>query len=224
MNDPAENSAEVRRFVGDELRLPAVGFCRTEDLAETIDERILPAVRELEFAIVLGHPLSNAVLDTIDDRPNLLYKHHYQQVNWRLDRAATELALFLELRSAKAMPIPASVIVDWENQRGHLCHRTAAITAGIGWRGRHGLVVTPQFGAQMRFATVLTNIPLPPCEPMENLCGDCTACISACPAGAISQQGCDVGKCFELLKEFSKMRGIGQFICGVCIKACEGGR
>jgi len=32
----------------------------------------------------------------------------------------------------------------------------------------------------------------------------------------------DFEKCFGLLKEFSKERGIGQHICGICVKACPG--
>ncbi len=216
------NTAKLFEFVGERCGLPLVGVAPTARLLCKIDDEILAVARKLDYAVVIGHPLSRAVLETIADRPNLIYKHHYQQVNWRLDRTELDIALYLQMLGANALPIPASVIVDWQGQRGHLSHRDAAIEAGLGWRGRHGLVVTREFGAQIRFATILTDLPLIAGEPISGNCGTCRACIEACPAGAISDAGCDVAKCYEKLHGFSKISGIGQYICGVCIKACKG--
>ena len=218
------NTDYLRKFVEERLGLPLFGVAPIGSVIETASDEIIDVAREMSFAIALGHPLSKAILDTIIDRPTRIYKHHYQQVNWRLDRLALELAIEIERTGARALPTPASVIVDWEKQTSHLSHRHAALGAGLGWRGRHGLVVTPEFGAQVRWSTVLTDMPLIPGIPMDRDCGDCTACIETCPAEAIEMDGCNVGKCFEKLKEFAKIPGVGQYICGVCIKVCRGER
>lgn len=217
-----ENKSFISEFVTDRLNLPVFGIAPIESILETIDGEIRQVVDQVEYAIVLGHPLCVGVLETIDDRPTILYKHHYQQTNWRLDRAALELAVAIETRGYKAVPIPASVITDWKNQRGHLSHRHAAIAAGLGWKGRHGLVVNPEYGSQIRWVTILTDMFLAPDNPLELDCGSCRDCIGVCPADAIDINGCDVRKCFDKLKEFSKLQGVGQYICGVCIKACSG--
>jgi len=224
MNDSTSNTADLKNFVKGTLELPLFGVCRTEVLFETVSDDIIEVVRKMPYGVVLGHPLSKGVLDTIEDRPNRIYKHHYQQVNWRLDRAALELASRIEMTGYKTLPIPASILVDWKEQRGHLSHRHAALDAGLGWRGRHGLVVTPEYGAQIRWVTVVTDMPLVPGEHLNEDCDNCRACIDVCPAGAITENGCDVARCFEKLIEFSKIQGVGQYICGVCIKACKGKR
>jgi epoxyqueuosine reductase len=69
---------------------------------------------------------------------------------------------------------------------------------------------------------VLTDLSLEPDKPVEGDCGNCYRCLEVCPAGAITKEGYDRGKCLEKLKEFAKKPGIGQFICGVCVKACKG--
>lgn len=179
---------------------------------------------DLPFAISMGVRLSRAVLDGIDDHPTLLYQWHYRQANYLLDRVAFQLSLLIQEKGARAVPIPASQIVDWENQRAHLSHKHVARLAGHGWIGRNNLLVNPRFGAQVRYVTVLTDLPLRTDEPVEGDCGDCRACVEACPAGALGEtpEDYDFHRCFEKLKEFAREHRIGHYICGVCVKACPG--
>jgi len=172
--------------------------------------------------IVFGFRLSKSVLKTIKDRPTLIYKHHYKTVNWLLDQTAYHLARFVEEQGARAIAIPASQLVDWKQHRGHISHRHLARQAGLGHIGRSGSLVHPVFGAQVRYCSVLTDLEFSPDGRVEANCGTCGKCITACPAQAISENGVDIYRCYEKLEEFSRMRGIGQHICGVCVKACDG--
>jgi epoxyqueuosine reductase QueG len=72
--------------------------------------------------------------------------------------------------------------------------------------------------------TVLTDMPLKVDDPNEGDCRDCRQCIPVCPARAIDEdpQNFDHWACYEKLKEFRKSGIVGQYICGVCIKACPG--
>jgi epoxyqueuosine reductase QueG len=173
-------------------------------------------------AISLGRRLIAAVLDEIEDRPTSLYFHHYRQVNNFLDRAAFLLSCRIQDEGFKALPLPASQIIDWEKQQGHVSHKKIGFLAGLGWVGRNNLLVNPDFGAQIRLVTVLTDMPLEPDRPVDADCGRCAFCLSTCPAGAIkkTREEFDHQACFEKLKEFRRLHIVSQFICGVCVKAC----
>lgn len=189
--------------------------------------RLSPALlNTFTSAISLAVRLSDAVLEDIDDRPTELYLHHYRQANFFLDRVAFGLALQIEQRGYAALPVPASQIVNWERQQGHLSHKRAAVEAGLGWIGRNNLLVTPVHGARIRLVTVLTSLPLQHDHPTDGGCGECRRCIALCPAGAIRERREDFAHhvCYEQLCRFRKRDHIAQHICGVCVKACSGER
>ncbi len=204
----------------------AVGFgvCRLADIRT--DDFLLPAqtILDLPFAVSVALRLAPAVLGTLEDHPNQLYEHHYRQVNFALDRLALDLATMIQDLGAQALPIAASQLVDWQNQRGHLSHKRIAVGAGLGWLGRNNLLVTPQHGAQVRLVTILTDMEMGNDRPLENGCGSCRACVATCPAMAIGESptGFKHLDCFAMLKEFQSKRYVGQYICGLCVKACAG--
>ena len=176
------------------------------------------------YAISVGYHLSDAILDDIEDRPTPLYFQHYQRVNILLDTLGLILTNAIQGLGFQAVPIPASQLVDWVSQRGHLSHKHVAQAAGIGWIGRNNLLVNERHGARIRLLTVLTDIPLRSSSPSIQDCGSCRACIPLCPAGAIKDRREDFDhiRCYEQLKIFSKTLRFSHHICGVCVRACRG--
>ncbi|MFO7639216.1 MAG: hypothetical protein R6X14_08020 [bacterium] len=191
------------------------------------DDFLLPpgALDRLPLAVSMALPLLPAVLATLADRPNQLYEHHYRQLNFALDRLGLALGRAIQDAGFSALPVPASQLVDWQHQRGHLSHKRVAVAAGIGWLGRNNLLVTPHHGAQVRLVTVLTDLPLPepPAGPPGG-CGACRACLNACPCGAIKDTPAEFDHlaCFEQLREFQRRHDVHQYICGLCVRACAG--
>lgn len=176
------------------------------------------------LAIVIAKRVISSVLEDITDHPTLLYFHHYRQLNNELDRLALRVASFIEKEGYRALPIPASQIIDWKNQKAHLSHKKLGQLAGLGWIGRNNLLVNPQLGSRFRLVSILTDFPLPFDSIIEGDCGNCFRCLSVCPAGAIHENPKEFNHiaCFEKLDEFRKKGIVGQHICGICVKACSG--
>jgi epoxyqueuosine reductase QueG len=209
-------------------------FCRAQGVSlfgvadlSGFDGHRLDAATMQKFprAVCLGAALSKAVLEEVVCQPTRLYFHHYRTANMFLDQTAFRVTGFIQDAGYRALPVPASQIVDWENQTAHLSHKHAACAAGLGWIGRNNLLVTERYGSQVRLVTVLTDMPLPPDRRSSSGCGPCRACVEACPAGAIREDAreFDHQACFAKLKEFQKLRLVDQYICGVCVRACQGG-
>lgn len=103
-----------------------------------------------------------------------------------------------------------------------------AVSAGLGWFGRHGLLITPRFGPRQRIAAIFTNIrnlPLPDSNPhgwIGDFCKKCGRCISTCPAGAILQNPLRhaSGRVTHIIRERCLHNFVKQNGCTVCVKEC----
>jgi epoxyqueuosine reductase QueG len=199
------------------------------DLRSLKREEILlsPSIIEQHpFSISIGYHLSDSILEGIEHQPTPLYFHHYQRVNILLDTIGLIVTSAIQDLGYRAMPVPASQIVDWKDQKGHLSHKHVAKLSGLGWIGRNNLLVNEKFGSRIRLATLLTDLPLVTDLPHPGDCGSCRACLSVCPVGAISERPEDFNhlQCYEQLKIFSKTLHFSHHICGICVKACRGRR
>lgn len=63
--------------------------------------------------------------------------------------------------------------------------RPLAAKAGLGWIGKHSLLLNPQAGSWFFLGELLVDLPLPVDRPITQDCGNCVACITMCPTGAI---------------------------------------
>ena len=71
--------------------------------------------------------------------------------------------------------------------------------SGTGWRGKHTLLLTRE-GSYHFLGEIYTDLPLPVTPPASAHCGTCTACISACPTGAIvAPYELDARRCISYL-------------------------
>ena len=220
--DKNKNYAALKKFAF----VQGIDLFGVADIAAIRDDFMLsPAlVEDFQRAVCLGIRLSGAVLKEIKDAPTKIYFHHYRTANALLDQTALKVSNFIQKRGFAALPIPASQIVDWDKQKGHLSHKAIGVLAGLGWIGRNNLLINPALGGQFRIVTILTDMPLKADKPMKRDCAGCRACIVACPAGAIKDdpQDFDHIKCFEKLKDFQKQKLVDQYICGICVNVCKG--
>ncbi len=195
-----------------------------EDLIAYFDNLFCENIENLKYGISIAVRVLDEVLNTIEDHPTRLYLHHYKNLNYYLDRVALKISFKIEEMGFRALPIPASQIVNWETQKAHLSHKMIAKKAGLGWIGKNNLIVHPERGSKIRLATILTNMELKTDTPIERKCTICRKCVEICPANALgeSPQDYNMEKCLEKLREFAKKYGFGsQHICGLCVKVCN---
>ncbi len=199
------------------------GIGYIDDLRALFDALPLEQTESLSHGISIGIRVSDSVLKGVVKGPTRHYLHHYRMLNLLLDQSILKLSLAIQDRGYKALPIPASQIIDWEKQTAHLSHKMIARRAGIGWIGRNNLLVNPLLGSRVRLASVLTDMPLKTDKPVEKNCSDCKKCIEICPVSAIGEthEQWDKSACLEKLKYFAKVHNVGQYICGLCVKVCQ---
>jgi epoxyqueuosine reductase QueG len=220
--DKLKNYDKLHKF-SIEQGVDLFGVAGIKDIREEF-KILKPLADSLDKAVCIGVRLSQSILSEITDAPTRLYFHHYRTVNALLDQTALKVANFIQRKGFKALPVPASIILDWEKQSAHLSHKKLGVLAGLGWIGRNNLLVNEEMGSQFRLATILTDMPLKADKPLKRDCRGCRLCVKICPAQAIkdSPSAFEHIRCFEKLKEFQRNKLVDQYICGVCVSSCRG--
>ncbi len=82
-----------------------------------------------------------------------------------------------------------------------ILERQLAEQAGLGWRGKHSLLINTKAGSWFFLAEILTDLELPADPPQASQhCGSCTACLEVCPTQAIVAEGVvDARRCISYL-------------------------
>jgi epoxyqueuosine reductase len=112
--------------------------------------------------------------------------------------------------------------------------RALASKAGIGWVGKHSLILNREAGSWFFLGELLIDLPLPVDQPQEEQCGRCVACITTCPTGAIvAPYTVDARRCISYLtielegaipEEFRALMGNRIYGCDDCQLICPWNR
>jgi epoxyqueuosine reductase len=113
---------------------------------------------------------------------------------------------------------------------GWAIDRAVAERAGVGFTGKHASLLTTAAGSYVLLAEIALSVPLPPDAPSKKDCGTCSACLPACPTGAIVAAGViDARRCISYLTiehqgaiplELRPLMGTWVFGCDLCQEAC----
>jgi epoxyqueuosine reductase len=109
-----------------------------------------------------------------------------------------ELGVAFRAPDVRQGPFRAVRDFRWYVDHGPVLERAWAVRAGLGWRGKHSLVLHPRHGSFFFLACVVTTLDLDVDQPIADHCGSCTACLDACPAQAIvAPYVVDAGLCIS---------------------------
>ncbi len=102
--------------------------------------------------------------------------------------------------------------------------------AGLGWRGKHTLLINKDHGSWFFLGEIYTNLPLPIDKKATNHCGSCSSCIEICPTRAITKPyEVDARRCISYLTielktaipiEFRPLIGNRVYGCDDCQLVC----
>ncbi len=116
-----------------------------------------------------------------------------------------------------------------------ILERDWARRSGLGWKGKHTLLIDPKKGSYFFLAEIICDLEILSDHPISDHCGTCTRCIEACPTDAISPQGyiVDGSKCISYLTierkddipiEYKNLLQNYVFGCDICQQVCPWNR
>lgn len=169
---------------------------------------------DLSSALVIGTPHRREPMAGVPDGPSAV-----EAMRAYSDISRTVVRLAKHIRAMGWRAVAYSESAD-------ILHIPLAISAGLGELGKHGSLITLEYGSSLRLASVLTDMPLTPDAPndfgVDDLCLTCRRCTQDCPPDAISDAKqivrgetkwyVDFDKCIPY---FTKTEG-----CGICLEVC----
>ncbi len=146
------------------------------------------------------------------------------------DVMKTMLEGLVEDLRQEAGPFTARTYVD----TGPVVERAYAAAAGLGAWGKNTCLLHPEHGSWFFLGEAVTDLDLPADAPRPDLCGSCTACLEACPTGALpAPYVLDARRCISYLtievkgalpEERRADLGRHVFGCDICQDVCPWNR
>lgn len=134
----------------------------------------------------------------------------------------------------KLLPVLKAIKQAYPGSSGRVFVDTAplpekvwAVEAGLGWTGRNSLLINPALGSFLSLGVIVTDAELEPDQPYSGKgCGNCRACIDACPVRAIGpDRMIDAGRCISRRTIEKSDNNEGDlhgwiFGCDICQQVC----
>lgn len=145
------------------------------------------------------------------------YAREYHKLNGFLNAISADISNHFEgvLIPATVEEIAVKSVEDYYKMT--VSHRVIAENAGLGWRGKNELVIHEKFSCALRFASIVTSLPLVHARKVEVSCGNCEACLKVC---SFLRNKDELKNYRESCRRYIVQLGLESMVCGKCIKAC----
>lgn len=190
-------------------------------------KHVLDGVRSI---VMLGMNYATAEPRDVQPGEGRIARYAWGTVDYHdlIHARLNELKTFIRVQNSEAL---VRGVVD----TAPLLEREFAQLAGLGWVGKHTLLINRQAGSWFFLAALLTDLELQPDAPFTaDHCGSCRACLDACPTNAFPQPYVlDATRCISYLtielrgsmpKEFRTGVGEWLFGCDICQEVCPWNR
>lgn len=220
---------------------PIVGFAQaskvTEMASQIMDNHGVPEDVMEDASIVIAYfvPFEKSMADTnkLRGAASAEWAQAYEETNVMLGEINNHLIIVLGEKGWKAAVHPGAGSFDREKLISDWSHRHIAYLAGLGSFGVNNMLITDK-GCCGRYSSVVTNLQSEPDVPEKTeLCrykkdGSCGVCMKVCPSGALTPEGFDRHKCYEICMKnaavytefgnsYNTGENVGSEVCGKCI-------
>lgn len=173
-------------------------------------------------AIILGMEMD---WNSIKTAPSILCGIEAFRIYYELGEVTIELTEFLQNKGYKAEA--------HHPFGGKLLFTAHAVEAGLGYKGRNGLVITPEFGPRQRWSMITTDADIPPklerdFTEMIDFCESCGLCIENCLGKATFDEPIEKINGSGIITHIERKKCIESLLnnnyCSNCLKVCPQGR
>jgi epoxyqueuosine reductase QueG len=170
------------------LKSHGADFVSFTDISKLSEEQN----RGFPYAIIFGIVLSPSYIRKLGTR-KLISEDEFHATESKTDQLADYMADLIARKGYSAYSQSEYNLTSTGSYREEikttpLPHKTIAGLAGLGWIGKHNLLVNSEYGSAISLCSVLTDAPLKTVlhRPASSQCGDCTICRDICQVQAIS--------------------------------------
>lgn len=195
-------------------------------MERNIDKRrnpkeILPEAKSIiSLAVIYNTPFYHSIDKKFGKISRYAWGKDYHLIIWeKLDQLENELKT-IDSNFKSISYVDTGPVMD----------KVWAVKAGLGWMGKHTNIINRQIGSWFFIANIICNYEFEYSEQVPDFCGDCTACLDACPTDAILQPYIvDSNKCIsyqtienknEIPLELKGKFDNWLFGCDICQEVC----
>lgn len=195
-------------------------------MERNIDKRrnpkeILPDAKSIiSLAVIYNTPFYHSIDKKFGKISRYAWGKDYHLIIWeKLDQLENELKT-IDSNFKSISYVDTGPVMD----------KVWAVKAGLGWMGKHTNIINRQIGSWFFIANIICNYEFEYSEQVPDFCGDCTACLDACPTDAILQPYIvDSNKCIsyqtienknEIPLELKGKFDNWLFGCDICQEVC----
>ncbi len=227
---PSEHAEFFRRWIEEGRHGEMAWLARDDAVRRRLDP--VTAWPDLSSVLVVADAYSDGSPDAEDPSRAIIARYaRGRDYHPTVKKKLLALLRWLEAETGRAM-LEARAYVD----TGPVLEREVARSAGLGWFGRNTMLIHPRRGSYFFLAALILPLELPEDAPFDaDHCGTCSACVDACPTGALlgrDDDGApviDARRCISYLTiehrgaipvELRPLIGNRVFGCDICQEVC----
>jgi len=231
----SEHGAAYERWVEEGMHGEMGYLAREDALAKRKDPAVLVPGARSAVVVALEYFNADADPDVTEDPSRGVVARYARNLDYH-EVMKERLIALQEWIDAELVPVGGRAYVD----TGALLERELASRAGLGWFGRNTMLIQPRRGSFYFLGVLLLDVEMEYDEPFaKEHCGRCSACVDACPTGALlgrDETGAprmDARRCISYLtielkgpipRELRPLIGNRIYGCDICQEVCPWNR